>query len=203
MINNAVDVNFFKPNEEIRQSIREELNAGDKVVLGHTGRFHFQKNHPYLLKVFNALDYKYPGKYMLILIGDGEDKETLKNQVKEYGIEEDVKFLGIKSNVSDYIQAMDQYIFPSRFEGFGISLLEAQASGLLSFTSKTVVPESVGITDLLTYISLDESPKEWADIIYGQFIKRDIERNKYTDVNKDKGFDIYTEAMKLKSYLDD
>ena len=99
LINNAVDVNFFKPNEEIRQSIREELHAGDKIVLGHTGRFHFQKNHPYLLKIFNELDHRYPGKYMLILIGDGEDKETLKNQVKEYGIEDDVKFLGIKSNV--------------------------------------------------------------------------------------------------------
>ena len=165
LINNAVDVNFFKPNEEIRQSIREELNAGDKVVLGHTGRFHFQKNHPYLLKVFNALDHKYPGKYMLILIGDGEDKEALKNQVKEYGIEEDVKFLGIKSNVSDYIQAMDQYIFPSRFEGLSVALLEAEANGLPCMISDTISLASIVNDNVKMFPITDEAVDKWVEAI--------------------------------------
>ena len=198
LINNAVDVNFFKPNEEIRQSIREELHAGDKIVLGHTGRFHFQKNHPYLLKVFNALDHRYPGKYMLILIGDGEDKEALKNQVKEYGIEEDVKFLGIKSNVSDYIQAMDQYIFPSRFEGLSVALLEAEANGLPCMISDTISRASIVNDNVKMLPITDEAITQWVIAI-----EEASHQSKHFNIEafEKRNLEINTEAKKMQDFF--
>ena len=172
----------------------EELHAGDKIVLGHTGRFHFQKNHPYLLKVFNALDHRYPGKYMLILIGDGEDKETLKNQVKEYGIENDVKFLGIKSNVSDYIQAMDQYIFPSRFEGLSVALLEAEANGLPCMISRaSIVNDNVKMLPIT-----DEAITQWVIAI-----EEASHQSKHFNIEafEKRNLEINTEAKKMQDFF--
>ena len=202
IINNAIDSKRFKFDNEMRNIYRKDLHLENKITIINTARFNYQKNLLYLIDIFEELKNK-DDRFELVLVGDGELRGELEQKISDLNLTDSVQLLGLRTDIPELLSAADIFLFPSRFEGFGISLLEAQASGLLSFTSKTVVPESVGITDLLTYISLDESPKEWADIIYRQFIKRDIERNKYTDVIKDKGFDIYTEAMKLKSYLDD
>lgn len=198
LINNAVDVKSFQPNEDIRQSIRKELNAGNKIVLGHTGRFHFQKNHPYLLKVFHELNLKYPDKYMLILIGDGEDKGNLQNQVKEYGIENEVKFLGIKSNVSDYIQAMDEFIFPSRFEGLSVALLEAEANGLPCLISNTISQASI-VNDNVKMIPItDESIDQWVTAI-----DQASTQPKHFNIEafKKRNLEINTEAQKMQDFF--
>lgn len=202
VINNAIDTDRFKYDREVRTAYRKDLHAEDKIVVMNTARFTYQKNQLFLIDIFSELK-KMDDRFELVLVGDGELRSELEQKISDLNLTDSVQLLGLRSDIPELLSAADIFLFPSRFEGFGISLLEAQASGLLSFTSKTVVPESVGITDLLTYISLDESSKEWADIIYRQFIKRDIERNKYTDVIKEKGFDIDTEANKLKSYLDD
>ena len=189
-------------NGEIRSIYRRDLHLEDKITIMNTARFNYQKNLLFLIDIFSELKEK-DDRFELVLVGDGELRSALEQKISDLNLTDSVQLLGLRSDIPELLSAADIFLFPSRFEGFGISLLEAQASGLLSFTSKTVVPESVGITDLLTYISLDESPKEWANIIYDQFRERDIDRNKYMDVIKEKGFDIDTEANKLKSYLDD
>lgn len=202
VINNAIDTDRFKYDREIRAAYRKDLHAEGKIVVMNTARFTYQKNQLFLIDIFEELKNK-DDRFELVLVGDGELRGELEQKISDLNLTDSVQLLGLRSDIPELLSAADIFLFPSRFEGFGISLLEAQASGLLSFTSKTVVPESVGITDLLTYISLDESPVEWADVIYSQFTSRDIDRNKYTDIIKEKGFDIDTEAKRLKSYLDD
>ena len=202
VINNAIDTDRFKYDREVRAAYRKDLHAEDKIVVMNTARFTYQKNQLFLIDIFEELKNR-NDRFELVLVGDGELRGELEQKISELNLTDSVQLLGLRSDIPELLSAADIFLFPSRFEGFGISLLEAQASGLLSFTSKTVVPKSVGITDLLTYISLDESPVEWADMIYSQFTSRDIDRNKYTDIIKEKGFDIDTEARRLKSYLDD
>ncbi|MBV3371416.1 glycosyltransferase [Catenibacterium mitsuokai] len=202
IINNAIDSKRFKFVSEMRNIYRRDLHLENKITIINTARFNYQKNLLFLIDIFEELKNR-DDRFELVLVGDGELRGELEQKISDLNLTDSVQLLGLRSDIPELLSAADIFLFPSRFEGFGISLLEAQASGLLSFTSKTVVPESVGITDLLTYISLDESPVEWADMIYSQFTSRDIDRNKYTDIIKEKGFDIDTEAKRLKSYLDD
>ena len=202
VIHNAIDVSKFKFDQEIRNTYRKDLHLDNKIVVLNTARFNYQKNLLFLIDIFSELK-KYDERFELVLVGDGELRSDIEQKLKDLNLAESAQLLGIRNDVPQLLSAGDLFLFPSRFEGFGISLLEAQAAGLLSFTSKKVVPESVGITDLLTYISLDSSPQEWAKIIYKKFSEERIERNKYSDIIKEKGFDIFEEATRVKALLDE
>lgn len=135
IINNAIDTKEYAYNPEIREEYRKKLNLEGKVVIGNIGRLHFQKNQTFLLKIFNEICENHKNTHLLI-VGQGEEEENLKKEAKELGIIDKVSFLGVREDVSNIIQAMDIFIFPSLFEGLPVVLLEVQASGLLCFVSK-------------------------------------------------------------------
>lgn len=198
IIHNAIDIEKFKYDEEIRNRIRKELKIEDKFVLGHVGRFVQQKNHDFIIDVFNEVQ-KNEKNAVLLLIGEGPLEEKIKYRVKNLGLEDKVHFLGIRTNVNELIQAMDSFIFPSLYEGFGIVLIESQISGLYCFAS-TEVPEEAKVTDNISFISLDKNSKYWGDYITKNFKK--ISRKEYTEQIANKGYDIKTECKKLeKIYL--
>ena len=116
---NAIDCGAFEYDGLLRQKIREELGLSDKYVIGHVGRFHYAKNHEYLLQIFAALCRKGDKDYALLLLGEGGGMEAAGNQAKELGISDKVLFAGNKRNVYDYYQAMDYFVYPSRFEASG------------------------------------------------------------------------------------
>ena len=134
-----------------------------------------------------------------MLIGQGEGEEAIRQKVADLGITENVMFMGVRSDVNKLLQAMDVFVLPSRFEGLGIVLVEAQAAGLPCVTSKNVVPDIVNVTGNVEFISLDDGDKKWAQIIYDN--KKSDDRNKYTQLVIDAGFDISTETGKFISYL--
>ena len=165
VIHNAIDYDKFKFDGNKRKEIREELNIkDDEIVVGHVGRFSNQKNHEFLIDIFDEL-YKKNDKFKLLLIGIGETEELIKEKVKKLNIESRVIFLGVKEDVSKYYNAMDLFLCPSKFEGLGITLIEAQANGLICFTSKDVVPEEAKLSDNLYYIKLSDGFKKWAEKI--------------------------------------
>ena len=165
VIHNAIDYDKFKFDGNKRKEIREELNIkDDEIVVGHVGRFSNQKNHEFLIDIFDEL-YKKNDKFKLLLIGIGETEELIKEKVKKLNIENRVIFLGFKEDVSKYYNAMDLFLFPSKFEGLGITLIEAQANGLICFTSKDVVPEEAKLSDNLYYIKLSDGFKKWTEKI--------------------------------------
>lgn len=163
IVNNGIDTNKFQYNIEIRNKKREEFSIKNNFVVGHIGRFDEQKNHTFLIDIFYEIT-KYKENARLLLIGEGpllEDK--IKEKVKNLKIEEKVNFLGVRNDVNEIYQAMDVFLFPSKYEGLGIVAIEAQCSGLPCFISDCI-PKEVIVCNTTT-ISLNKSANEWANII--------------------------------------
>lgn len=183
VIHNAVDYEKFKFNENRRNELRKELGIEDKLVIGNVGRFTNQKNHTFLIDIFNEI-HKQNENTVLMLVGTGGKEKEIKKKVKDFGLQNDVLFLGFKNNVNEYMWTMDCFVFPSVFEGLGLVLIEAQATGMKCFTSKGVVPKEAQVSKLLEYISLKKSVKEWTEMILNsdlerKDIKQDLENKKY------------------------
>lgn len=198
VIKNAINIEKFRYNENIRNKLRKELEVEDKIVFGHVGRFMKQKNHEFLIDVFKEV-YQENNNTVLILIGNGPLEEKIKNKVKEIGIEKSVKFLGVKDNVNEYMQAMDMFLFPSLYEGLGIVAIEAQCSGLKCLVS-TDVPKEVEITDNIKFI--DNNKEIWKENIIK--VMKEI-NDRYIELEKvnSKGYNIEKSAKELeKIYLD-
>lgn len=172
VLNNAVDTEKFKINKDIRDKVRMELGIEDKKVIGHVGRFNPQKNHEFLIDVFNEV-YKKDKGTVLLLIGDGYLKEKIEDKVKKLNLEQGVKFLGVREDIPELMQGMDLFLFPSQFEGLAVVMVEAQAAGLKVITSTGVTKES-DITNNVEFIDLSKGAEYWADIVLNSdFKKRD------------------------------
>ena len=192
IINNAIDINKYKYNKNTRIKIRDELKINDKFVIGHIGRFCFQKNHDFLVDVFNEVQ-KIEKEAVLLLIGEGELEKNIKEKVRKLGIEDKVIFLGTTDNVQDYLQAMDVFVLPSRFEGLPVVGVEAQVSSTKCFFSNNITSE-VKITKNVEFISLNCSSKQWAKkILENKNIdKCDLERSQLIY-----SYDIHVMSKKL------
>ena len=135
----------------------------------------------------------------MFLVGGG-DKTKLECQATELGIRDKVEFLGERSDVPDLCNMFDFFLFPSRFEGFPVSLVEVQTNGIPTLVSD-VITQQVKINDNYESLSLNDSPIKWADKILE--LKQE-ERMDTTIVKKnlvEKGFDIYTETKRVESLL--
>lgn len=196
VIHNAVDLKKYKFDEEVRKQIRSDLKIDENtVVIGHVGRFVELKNHDFLVDVFYEF-YKMHDNSKLLLVGTGMKENEIREKVKKLGIEENVIFAGFKNNVNDYMCAMDLFVLPSKTEGLGLVLIEAQASGLRCFTSQNVVPEEVDVSKTTQFLSLDFLPKQWADAL----IKTKIERLNNDTIIKQTGYDIVDTAELLCNF---
>lgn len=195
VINNAIDCMSFKYNNQVRDEVREVLSIQNKLVIGHVGRFCEQKNHKFLIEIFNEIKKKNTDS-ILLLVGDGPLIEKIKDQVISMKIEEDVIFLGQRSDINKILQAIDIFILPSLYEGLPLIGIEAQASGLPCFMADTITQEA-NINDV-QYFSLNESANNIANKIlnyYSRFIRKDS-----TNKIKLAGFDIKVEAKKLECF---
>lgn len=197
LIQNAIPVRRFLPDEAVRAEYRRKLGlTADTLVLGHIGRFHFQKNQEFLIPIVKQL--KQQGNAVcLLLIGQGEDLEKVRDLAKKEGIEREVRFLGLRNDVCQILQAMDVFVFPSRFEGLSIALLEAQAAGLPCVAADTISPKSK-VTGEVTFLSLQAPASTWAEQILAY---RNQERKNNRALFLEAGFDIEVEAEKMERIL--
>lgn len=198
IIHNAIDVKRFAFDEKKRQEARDALQITDKLVLGHVGRFDYQKNHPYLLEVFAEVCKK-RSDAVLLLLGDGAARQAMEERCRELGIAERVKFLGNRKDTDRYYQAMDVFLLPSFFEGLPGVLVEAQAAGLVCIVSDTVTREAEA-TDLVNWLSIDEPPERWAEEVIKQaaYARRDTSKE-LTEA----GFDVRTQAVGYTAFYRD
>lgn len=160
IIPNGVKINNFRFSLDLRNSMRKKLNLNGKFVIGHIGRFNYQKNHGYILKIFNEI-YKINKNAILLLIGKGPDYEKIKSEISRSPFKSNVMLYGETNNPSSLYMAMDEFLFPSRFEGLPVTLVEAQMSGLPAVISDVITPE-IKMSDKLKFMSLNASPKSWA-----------------------------------------
>lgn len=198
IVRNAIEVDKYRFDEKIRNEIRKALEVEDAFVIGHVGRMSIvEKNTLFIVEIFNEIVKRIPNA-KLVMIGDGQDRKLVEDKIDSLGIRENTKLLGFRKDVEKILNAMDVFLLPSKAEGFGIVLVEAQVNGLQCFTSDFVVPKEVAVTDRVHFVRLDKSAIEWAEII----IKlRDRKRKSYVQEVKDAGYDIADEMKRIKRKL--
>ena len=193
---NAIMSNEYSYSHDKAIAVRRKLGIkNDDIVIGHVGRFCQVKNHSYLVKIVKVLCDK-SSKYKLLLVGQGELMDEVKKQVKSEKIEDNVIFLGLRNDVSDILQAMDVFVFPSIYEGLPVSMIEAQAAGLKCIISDGV-PIECDITGNVSQMSLECSPEEWADTIASSV---HYERVDMHEKIANAGFDIVDNSLTLEEF---
>ena len=164
VLKNAIETEKFAFSKSIRKQVREEYHIEDRLVIGHVGRFFEQKNHRFLVEIFAQIHQRNPSS-VLMLVGDGELRDQVEEQIQRKGLSESVIFTGVQADVSRFYQAMDVFVFPSLYEGLGIAAVEAQCSGLPCVVSDGVPKECIVTTNLVTQRKLSDSVEEWASHI--------------------------------------
>jgi glycosyltransferase involved in cell wall biosynthesis len=160
IIKNAIDVDQFTFNPQIRARKRAELGIDERrLVIGQVGRLCFQKNQVFTLEVFKRLLQNYPDA-VLVVAGDGELRTEIRNKIHEFRIDNSVKLLGIRQDVHELYQAFDVLAFPSTYEGLPLTVIEAQASGLPVVASDLVSHEMQIVPGLVHVLPLS-NPNRW------------------------------------------
>lgn len=172
IINNAIEVDKFKFNEKVRKKIRKEFDINDStLVVGHIGRFVDQKNHTFLIDIFNEVQ-KEKEDSILLLAGEGPLQDMIKEKVKSLELEDKVLFLGQRSDAKDLYQGMDVFVLPSLYEGLGMVAIEAQVSGLPCVVS-TEVPLEVEVSNNVIFLKFDDVWKN--DIINVDLLRKSFD----------------------------
>lgn len=196
MIPNGVDLKRFKFDVNKRNQMRMTLGIKeDMMILGHIGRLSTPKNHKFLLNVFNQY-HKINSNSKLLLVGDGELFDSIKQHINKLDINDAVIMTGSKQNTEDYYQIMDIFLFPSLWEGLPVSVVEAQANGLQCIISD-VITHDVDLTALIQYLPLDE--KLWLGAIAEAHKKKRIGLTSEDRVRL-QPFDAITVANKLQEF---
>ena len=162
IINNAIDAAQFTYNSKLSASIKTTLGLDDKFIVGHVGNFVPEKNHAFIINIFNEIQ-KIEKNAILVLVGGG-NKRYYETMVKALNLESKVMFLGVRPDVNEILQAMDVFLFPSTNEGLPVTLIESQASGLKIFASDEISNE-LNITGLVDFIALKKPVTFWANLI--------------------------------------
>lgn len=202
VIKNGIDTSKYIYNKDTNYKLRKELAISEETLLiGHVGRFDIQKNHEFLINVINNLD-KELLDYKICLVGNGTLIENIKTKVNKFNLQDKVIFLGIRNDVNELMMAFDVFVFPSLFEGLGIVLIEAQATGLNCLISDTIPKEANMEIGLIKNISLNNIDS-WVESIKIQYEERNTQRlNRKTNNNaiKDKGYDILSTVEYLENF---
>ncbi|MDF2369216.1 MAG: glycosyltransferase family 1 protein [Rhizobiaceae bacterium] len=198
IFNNAVDLTRFIFDRPARDALRAKLGISPgAAVIGHTGRFTFQKNHDWIIRVFAEFVKNHSDSHLL-LVGAGPLENEMRHLASKLAVSDRVIFAGRQNDVTAYLSAMDLFCLPSHFEGLPLSLIEAQANGLPILVSD-IVTEEVCLTDAINKFSLKSTASEWASVLVG--LHRKGRHNSTIQVNKLRtdGYDIRTQWKKLVS----
>lgn len=186
VIPNGLDIDYIKKQKYDRNELCNELGiSADTFILGHVGRFNPVKNHAKLIDIFASLHQKKPNS-VLVLVGDGTAKERahLKKVINENGLNDCVKFLGVRSDATAIMSCFDAFALPSFQESFSLVLVEAQAHGVRCVASDTV-PEEVICNDNCFKLSINESSEKWASLLLDSGVRHDNVKSIYDfDINK-------------------
>lgn len=174
----GIDCDRFAFDEAKRRKIRMQYGLESRFVVGHVGHFNSAKNHEKILLVFAEVKKQYKDS-ALLLVGDGELEQETRARVHSMGLDADVIFAGAHQNVEDYYNAMDVFLFPSRYEGFGMAMIEAQANGLACVASD-VVTEETNITGKVVFLGLGLENDLWATAVLQSTLRERPEQ----DVNR-------------------
>lgn len=196
LLNNGVDLGIFHYDAQGRSRIRREFDIGDKLVIGHIGRYAEQKNHRYLLEVFQQIRRQREDA-VLLSVGTGKMETQIHGWIKELDLEDRVILAGQRFDIPALLSAMDVFVFPSLHEGMPNTVIEAQATGLPCIIADTITREA-DITGLVQYLSLTQAPGDWANAALAAQVK---ERSSTKQDFEKHGYDISRVAMELVALI--
>lgn len=196
ILKNGIDIKKYEFQADIREEYRRQMNLDDCFVMGHVGRFHPQKNHEFLLRVFREVR-KEKKNAVLLLVGDGELREKIEQSIQELDLGESVKILGNRKDVAELSWTMDVFVFPSLHEGLPVSVIEAQAAGLPCLVSKEVSQE-VEVTEQIFWLPISEGIKIWKDKLINLQLP-DREKS-HTGKLCEAGYDVKKSAERLEQF---
>jgi glycosyltransferase involved in cell wall biosynthesis len=200
IVKNGIDLNKFTFCPNIRKKLRAELGINEHIyVVGHVGRFSHPKNHTFLIDIFKeyvSINFN----SILVLAGDGPLRADIEYKVKDLGLVDRVKFLGVRSDVNCLLQAFDVFVFPSLYEGLPFTLIEAQGVGTPCIISDVISREVDMGVDLIEYLPLNDK------MIWVKNLKASARRltaNLVMEALRKKGYDIELVSKRIKDfYLD-
>ena len=194
IINNAIDSSRFTFNENVRKKIRQSFKIPENTkLIGHVGRFDEQKNHFFLIKIFQEF-IKIEPSAQLVLVGDGGLRSKIENLISATALTNKVHILGARNDIPELLQGIDSLLFPSLYEGLPLTLIEAQAAGLNIVASNTVAKE-VDLTGQIKFKSLNEPAEKWAQLILENI---DYPRNNNYKLIVEGNYDINSNARILQ-----
>lgn len=192
VLNNGFLVEKFRFDNAKRQSLRKEYGLENSFVVGNVARFNDQKNHPFLLNIFESVAEQ-KTNVKLVLIGTGPNLESVKEKIANSKSKDRILYLGESDKVNELYNLMDVFVLPSKHEGLGIVFIEAQINGLPVVTSDQV-PREVNIGERVRFLSLNESTDKWA----GEILNVEcIDRDSFYEENKSM-IDLYDIANNAK-----
>jgi len=194
IVYNAIEFEKYEFSDCNRVSIRRSLGLSDEdVVLGHIGRFSREKNQYFLLKLFEKIS-KINKNFRLIMIGEGPNKDRIKCLIKRKNLETKIIILDYSNDVGKYLSAFDLFLLPSKFEGLGNVLIEAQCNGLPCIVSNNV-PKEAKINDNYCSLSLNIfNNSSWIKQIFKMHSNRVFDANNMFFVSR---YNINTESINL------
>lgn len=199
IIENAIDLKKTSFSSKKREEIKNKYALRNTFVIGNVGRLNFQKNQEFLIRIASELKKK-KINYKVVIVGQGEEKENLEGQIKKMHLSSHVMLVGQQSDMQAWYSAFDLFLFPSRFEGLSVSLLEAQANGVPILASDKVSPKEIKINNNIGFMSLSKSSKYWANEIVEKYLTS--KRESESDIRNNfriRGYDIDVEAAKLEN----
>ena len=162
IVNNGIEISKFMKNNYSKEQCREKLGLPkDSYIIGNVGRFRNEKNHKFMINLFKYVN-KRKSNTCLVFLGKGDLMKDIKQQVNKLGLDDNVIFLGMRQDVDIVLKAFDVFVFPSLYEGLGIAVIEAQASGLKCVVSDNV-PKAVDLTGNVRFLSLNDNMEKWYD----------------------------------------
>ena len=197
LIQNGILLRRYEYSEQSGEDCRNMISIENCILVGCVGRLDPQKNPLFTIKIAKELCHIVPNLH-LVMIGDGELRAQVAETIVRYGIAERVHLLGARDDVYRWYSAFDCLLMPSLFEGLPFVLVEAQAAGLPCVVSDAVSHEA-NITGLLEYVSLEKSPREWAEIVWRACQKT---RQNTTQKLIDAGYSIENTATQVSKIID-
>lgn len=200
VLKNAINLNKYRYSYEMACKLKRQMGLEGKKVIGHVGRMEKQKNHSFILDVFSIVHEKHPDT-VLLLVGNGSLRSEIEDKVVKLGLTDSVVYIKQSDSVNELLLVMDIFLFPSLWEGLGISLVEAQASGLNCIASEAIKTE-VCVTSLVERISVSKGAEEWSDLTWNTLEKnkdRNRDSQEYMDQLRIAGYDEKNAAEILQS----
>lgn len=202
LLKNGIACERFAFDPEARRRVREELSLGDAIVVGHVGAFTENKNQRFIVDLIGALGSREVGKYACLLLGDGPEFGRVGERIREKGLDGSIRRVGNVANVADYLSAMDLIVMPSHFEGFPLTLVEEQCSGLPCFASDAITREA-DLTGDVRFLPLSAGAAAWADEIEKTVFPDRAQRSAANTARiRDAGYDSGEQVRVLCEYYD-